>query len=794
MALEFVIFYVLALVVSTLVAFVPGVIRARAPLSLPLGALVLAAAAWLAAIVLRDPAAAVVLGVFAVMATAAMRALLRRWSWSATQVFTTMVLASLAYLIYAALQTYAGGLGLIAELLSSVLLALEIAVLALSLSYTFEVLDVLGRRQSPLVRPASRTLPWVALQVPTYNEPPELVIRTLESLARIDYPHLIVQVVDNNTRDPALWRPLQDACKRLGPTFHFLHLEPWPGFKAGALNEATRRLPPETAIIGIVDADYIVEPNFLQATIGHFDDPRVAFVQTSQHYREWEDDRYLRGLFYSFRYFFDVTMPVRAHRNAIIFCGTMGLIRRSAIEEIGGWNEACITEDAEASLRILGRGHLGVYDPAAYGAGLMPLNFDGLKKQRFRWALGGIQILRQWWRELVPFTTRQLQLTRAQRAHYLLGSVQWFGEVLTACFTGLLLATAMAAALHHQLPLRQLTGAVLVVPVAFASTGLLRALWAMRLTTGCTTADALRAMRVWFALSWVVTLACLRGLVSERAEFLRTPKRRDDEGTLLRALRFARAETALAGCAVLAGAMMDVRSPGVATGALSVLLASAAVVYSSAPWASLAAEGIPITPLRRIFVQSPQNTGDRPTMRPATAAVGGAAAGFAAGMGVALALVVTSPSDAAPFGGSNNLPTIGSLTPSISRLAGPGPSPTDSPRPAAAPERTTTASPSAGVPTTTARPGTAASPLPSPTALPSTSPLTSPASTGAPSPTPRPSATARPSPTVPASAAPAASATPAPSPATSSPPPATPRPTHKAARASSTPTSTPLIR
>ena len=65
----------------------------------------------------------------------------------------------------------------------------------------------------------------------------------------------------------------------------------------------------------------------------------------------------------------------------------MGLIRRSAFIKIGGWNQECITEDAEASLRMLGAGYRGVYDPTAYGEGLMPLDFDGLKKQRFRWAL-----------------------------------------------------------------------------------------------------------------------------------------------------------------------------------------------------------------------------------------------------------------------------------------------------------------------------------------------------------------------------------------------------------------------
>ena len=162
-----------------------------------------------------------------------------------------------------------------------------------------------------------------------------------------------------------------------------------------------------------MDADYQVHPQWLRNTIGHFDDPSVAFMQTSQHYRDWRDNRYLRGLFYSFRYFFDITMIARSHRNAIIFCGTMGLIRRSAFNEIGGWNQECITEDAEASLRMLGAGYRGVYDPAAYGEGLMPLDFDGLKKQRFRWALGGIQILKFHWREMVPFAKHRMRLTAA---------------------------------------------------------------------------------------------------------------------------------------------------------------------------------------------------------------------------------------------------------------------------------------------------------------------------------------------------------------------------------------------
>ena len=705
MLLELVIFFALASATATLAALIPGAPRAPFWLGLPLGALSIAVAAWSTAMAEADRAAGAALGVIALFAWLAGWWWLRRWGAVAAQLFTVMLLAAAVYLVYAAVQTSAQLSGA-AVLIGSVLLfVLEIAALSLSLSYVFEILDVVGQRRDrrrPL--PQMDELPWVALQVPTYSEPIEVVRPTLESLAAVDYPRLRVQVVDNNTRDPAIWQPLEELCRRLGPRFSFLHLDPWPGYKAGALNEATRRLPGEIEVIGVVDADYVVDPRFLSRTVPFFADPAVAFVQSAQHYRDWEDDPYLRGLFYSYRYFFDVSLPARAHRNAIIFCGTMGLIRRSALEEIGGWDETCITEDAEASLRMLGseRNHLGVYDPQPWGAGLMPLSFDGLKKQRFRWALGGIQILRQHWRELVPFAQHRLRLRPAQRVHYLLGSVQWFGDLLTACFTVLLLLTAVAIGLHHRLPVRQLTGAVLVIPLVFLGTGLLRALWAMRVTTGCSWGDAVRALRVWFALSWVVTLACLRGLVRSQAEFLRTAKRKEGESSLWHALRSSRTETALSVCAALAAIAMIVRAPSFATGVLAVLLLFQAWLYASAPWASVAAEGISLTPLRRSYLTSPQSSGDRPAGRRAlvtASLVGVAGAGAAA---VAAALILTSPPSNAPFSAGRDAPRIGNIShpapPASVPESSPSPSPSASasPAPSPSPRPTTTARPSAG--------------------------------------------------------------------------------------------------
>jgi cellulose synthase/poly-beta-1,6-N-acetylglucosamine synthase-like glycosyltransferase len=595
--------------VATAVALLPGLPRARFWLGLPLVVAVLAAAGWILLQVIGPDTSVAGLLVATAAAIAITKLWQPRWGWVSALLFAAVTLGTVAYLTYAAALTFTSGLGWIGTLGSAVLLLFEVLALGLAVSYLFEILDRLGSRPVETPPPDAGHLPRIALQVPAYNEPVEIVSETLRSLAALDYPHLLVQVVDNNTPDPEVWRPLEKLCAELGDRFQFIHLENWPGFKAGALNEAVRRLPDDVEVVGIVDADYLVEPDWLRRTAGYFADPQVAFVQSPQDYRDWSDDDYLRGLYHSYKYFFDVSMPARAHRNAIIFAGTMGLIRVSALREIGGWDPEIITEDAEASLRMLALGHRGVYVDHAFGRGLMPLDFDGLKKQRYRWALGGVQILR---RHLGLLLRGGGKLTAGQRIHYLLGSVQWFGELLMAAFTLLLLATAIATAMHHQLPIRRITGAALAVPLAFLVTGVLRAVWAIRATSKCGWRDAFNALRVWFALSWVVTLACLGGLVTKKPAFLRTPKRQEGQGTLLRALRSSRFEALLAVAAVLGTAAMVVRAPSWATAALGVLLLFQGFLYSNAVWASMAAEGIKLTPTREAYRRSAQSSGEWP--------------------------------------------------------------------------------------------------------------------------------------------------------------------------------------
>ena len=694
MLLELVLFFAFASAITTFAVMVPGLIRAQAWLGIPIGLTILAAAGWLTGLITHDPLAATILPLLGIGVVIETRRHLPQWSMLAAQMFATLLLASTVYLVYAAVQPFADRLGLLGIVASLVLLLLEAAALALSVYYLFEILDVFSRRTRIAHRAEPSFQPSVAIQVPCYNEPIEVMRETLTALARLDYPNVVVQVVDNNTRDPQVWRPLEALCKELGERFVFIHLEPWPGYKAGALNEATRRLPEEVTILGIVDADYIVKPGFVKAMVGHFADERVAFVQTPQNYRDWKDSGYLRGLFYSYRYFFDITMPARANRNAIIFAGTMGLIRRSAFERIGGWDENVITEDAEASLRMLGLGSIGIYEPTAWGEGLMPLSFDGLKKQRFRWALGGIQILRRQWRELVPFASHRLRLSWGQRLHYLFGSVHWFGDLLTVGFTFLLLLTAVASAIHHRLPIRELTGPVLIVPLAFLATGVLRGLWALRKAERCSWGDAFRALGIWFALSWVDALAVVRGLLSGQAAFLRTPKQKEGGSRIWPAIRSSAIESLLAALALLGAIVMLIAAPAIATVILAVMLLFEAWIFGSAPWASFAAEGIQLTPYRRVYGRSAQNTGERPERPSRAGIVPGALAVVVAGV-LAYGLL-NAPPEAQPSG-RGDLPTIGSITQKNPPATGPSAAatPTSTPAASATPSPSPSSSPSA---------------------------------------------------------------------------------------------------
>lgn len=705
-------------------------------IGLPVMLLAAIVAAWLASSWFRDPGSAWTLFATETIALLVLQLCLRRMRWPARFFLISTVVATLAFAATLVGLTFTSHAPLLGRGLSALLLILEVGAFALGLAFAFEIAEAVGRRIAEPIPLGSSALyrPRVCLQVPAYNEPPELLRETLQALSLLDYPDYVVQVVVNNTTDPALWMPVAEDCRRLGPRFQFIQLPSWPGFKAGALNEATRRLDPDVEIVGIVDADYIVQPDFLRECVPHLADPRVAFVQTPQHYREWRDSAFLRGLFYAYRYFFDVTMVARARLNAIIFCGTMGLIRVAALKDIGGWAEWCITEDAEASLRLLARGWKSIYIHRAFGEGLMPLDFDGLRRQRFRWAFGGVHILRRHIGLLLGTTPSRL--TFGQRYHYLAGALGWFADPLGVGLAIFLLITSPFLILGHPLLLRQLVGVVLVLPIFLLVSGVVRLLWSTHAAVGAPWRDVPLAAIVMLALSFTVARACLTALVVNRGIFLRTPKVKTPF-RLGRAVLGTLPESAVAASAAVLAVLMVLFVPTALGLVCATLLVWQAIAWGCAPAASLLAQRITLTPSRTTFKLSPQTTGARPSV------LGDRPRRLVAAVVVVVAAILLTPAIVTS-------PTVDSdLQQALAGIPSPSPIfPTPSP---SSPSSTPVAAKSAPARTpngagSSATPSASAGPSRGPTPTPATSP--SPAATPShPVPSPSPRGTTPPSPT-----------------------------------------------
>jgi cellulose synthase/poly-beta-1,6-N-acetylglucosamine synthase-like glycosyltransferase len=476
----------------------------------------------------------------------------RRWSARGHLCWSSTIFLFVTYLAFVLKWTFDSHLGLASTIGGLLLWLLELFAAILACAYLWEICDALGsehwRRRLNRPEPGrvpDSDLPFVSLHVPAHNEPPDMVMDTLRSLARLDYPRYEIVVIDDNTDDETLWRPVEAWCQR--HHVKFVHLQDWPGYKSGALNYALREMTdPRAEVIGVVDSDYQLKPGFLRRCAPLFADAWVGFTQAPQDYRGWTRSRYYRRLFYSYQYFFAVSQPSRNERDGAIFAGTMGLIRRVALEQLGGWDEWCITEDAELSLRLLRAGWSGLHVDESWGQGIMPLTFEALKGQRYRWCFGGIQILRMHWRAMLPGReSAKNRMSTGQRWSYLAGAVQWYGDLLGLLFLVFLLAGAANLATGGGELFRKLSAFLVATVPVLVLLGLVRAVALLRRGTGASWRDALGAFFIWQSTSLVVARASVVALFASKAAFLRTPKT-SEKAKWWEALRANWAESALA--------------------------------------------------------------------------------------------------------------------------------------------------------------------------------------------------------------------------------------------------------
>jgi cellulose synthase/poly-beta-1,6-N-acetylglucosamine synthase-like glycosyltransferase len=468
------------LMTSTAVVLAQNLDRLRSPFGENIAVLSVHALAIAAVIAWdHDWAAALMYGLVGTVLVAVLRRRLRSFNLSGQ-----LILAAVTMLTF-----YSGWWGIqwihalpVSEaihILLYIALGISLALLPLSFGEIWLQAAIFGRREwrrprAPLSGGESQNRPKVSIHVPCYAEPPEVVIETLNALSRLDYPDYEVIVIDNNTQDPMLWKPLERHCAYLGERFRFFHVEGITGAKAGALNYIAPHVAADAELIACVDSDYVAEPDFLQRLTGFFDDPEMGFIQSSHDYRLWEDRPYQRACYWEYLPFYKQMLPALSEWTSSFTVGTMCVVRRRALQEAGGWAEWCLTEDSELAIRIHALGYKSVALPDTFGRGLVPETFIDYKKQRFRWTAGPMQQLKRHFRLLLPgFSAGRSRMTAQQR----------YFE-LVHCTSGIPFIFAMLGSLVAPLITLQLVSLANAVPIPKVLLPVLLATMMMQITFG----------------------------------------------------------------------------------------------------------------------------------------------------------------------------------------------------------------------------------------------------------------------------------------------------------------------
>ncbi|MDF3033212.1 MAG: bcsAI [Alphaproteobacteria bacterium] len=233
-------------------------------------------------------------------------------------------------------------------------------------------------------------LPTIDVFLPTYNEGIEVIERSILGCLHLDWPRdkLKVWVLDDGKRD---W--VQDFCEEVGAGY--IRRKEWVHAKAGNLNHAFEVTSGD--FIAVFDADFVPFRNFLYRTVGFFIDPKVAILQTPQHFFNKDYVQSNLHLHDSApddqRLFFDVMMPARDGWDAAFWCGSCSLTRRVAMREAGGVPTRSITEDLTTTLALLRHGYITRYLNEKLSHGLAPESLPSLLTQRKRWCRGTIQTM-----------------------------------------------------------------------------------------------------------------------------------------------------------------------------------------------------------------------------------------------------------------------------------------------------------------------------------------------------------------------------------------------------------------
>lgn len=359
----------------------------------------------------------------------------------------------------------------------------------------------------------------VSVHVPSHNEPSKLLCNTIRALTKQTYQAYEVLILDNNTYDSKVWKPVARYCRTLGRRFDFKHIENLPGYKAAALNLLREQTNPKAEYIATIDSDYATSPNFLSLALQYFSDPAVGFVQFPQAYLNATPRN--AGILLEYEYFFATYMNGANYCHAVNATGTLTVFKRDILKKIGKYDTSSITEDAEIGYRFITAGYYGVYVHQVVGRGLIPYDIADYKQQKLRWAKGNTSILRS-------FFTKEIfdpRLSLAQKVSLFAQLTAWLNFTLPAIVCILLYSFLSGFTPTYVTQNRWAVislGISTLTLLAYLVLQLTAYLW--RYFGQRSVLDILRAYLIRLSMHWIYATAWLRVLSPQQQHFVRTNK------------------------------------------------------------------------------------------------------------------------------------------------------------------------------------------------------------------------------------------------------------------------------
>jgi cellulose synthase (UDP-forming) len=284
---------------------------------------------------------------------------------------------------------------------------------------------------------ASSDAPRVVCIISSFNEPPAVLEETVAAVMALDYPHKDVVILDDSTRDEA-----RDGAREIAARYGIKCVQRANrrGYKAGAINDYLPFI--DAPYIALFDADALPTTPFLRECVPQIhENPKLGFLQTPQFYANTQVSYVALASARQQNVFYEYICEGKSYSRAAFCCGTNVIFRRSALQDVGGFNEKSVTEDFATSFHMHVKGYDSLYLNRVYVYSLAPENLAAYFTQQSRWSFGTIGTARQF---VATFLTRPRSLSAGQwweyflsATYYLVGWVNFFFillPILYLCF------------------------------------------------------------------------------------------------------------------------------------------------------------------------------------------------------------------------------------------------------------------------------------------------------------------------------------------------------------------------